>query len=115
MTAYGRDNLIGTTEGTGLAARLSETRVQNAMLIAATVAALLCYLGLSTQTSTKSFQIRAMDKKISDLEEARQKLDLQVVAGQSMDAVDGKIQGLGFVPVNGVDYVTPPGGYVAVK
>ncbi len=114
MTSYGKENLIGNTrEATVL--HLSDTRVVNVFLMIATLAAFVGYLALNNQNSAKNFIIRAMEKRIADLGQKRQQLDLQVVAGQSMDTLDGKIQGLGFVPVSGIDYVTAPGGYVALK
>ena len=114
MTTYGKDNLIGA-DRTAAILRLSDMRVLNVLLIVATVAAFIGYLALNNKTSSKSFMIRSLDRHISDLEQKRQQLDLQVVSGQSMDTLDGKIKGLGFVPVTGIDYVAAPGGYVALK
>ena len=114
MTTYGKDNLIGADRAAATL-QLSDPRVVNVVLIVAIIASFVGYLALNNQTSAKNFLIRSMDKHISELEQKRQQLDLQVVAGQSMDTLDGKIQGLGFVPVTGIDYVAAPGGFVAVK
>ena len=92
-----------------------DVRVLNSLLLAAIVAAFVGYLALNNQVAQKGFAVRTLEKRIAELEDRRQKLDLQVVAEQSMDAIDAKIQGLGLVPVGSVDYVTGSSGVVAVK
>ncbi len=95
--------------------QFTDTRVINVLLIAGTIAAFVGYLVLNTQASTKGFTIRALEKRISSLEEEGQRLGIEAVARQTMDSIDGRVQGLGFIPVVGVEYVTAAGGAVAVK
>lgn len=97
------------------ALRLTDTRVINVLLVVGAVAAFVGYLVLNTQASTKGFTIRSLEKRISALEEDGQRLGIEAVARQTMESIDGRIQGLGFVPVAGVEYVTATGGTVAVK
>ncbi|MEY4722996.1 MAG: hypothetical protein RLZZ324_509 [Candidatus Parcubacteria bacterium] len=82
-----------------------DVRMVNILLLGAVVAALVGYLVLNNGVSTKGYSLRSLQARISDLEEERQKLDLAVVSGQSMGTIDGRIQGLGFVPVARVEYV----------
>lgn len=95
--------------------RFSDARVINVLLIVGAVVAFVGYLVLNTQASTKGFTIRALEKRISALEEDGQRLGIEAVARQTMESIDGRVQGLGFVPVSGVEYVTAAGGTVAVK
>lgn len=92
-----------------------DVRVLNSLLLAGIVSAFVCYLALNNQAAQKGFAVRTLEKRIAELEDRRQKLDLEVVAEQSMDAIDAKIQGLGLVPVAAVDYVTGSSGAVAVR
>ena len=114
MTSYGKNNLIGNQQGT-TTLWFSDARMWNVLLFVAVLSGFISYLALNNQTASKNFLIRSTEKRIANLNERRQQLDLQVVAGQSMDTLDGKIQGLGFVPVANIDYLSAPGGYVAVK
>jgi hypothetical protein len=95
--------------------RLTDTRVINVLLAVGAIAAFVGYLALNTQASTKGFTIRALEKRISALEEEGQRLSIEAVANQTMGSIDGRIQGMGFVPVAAVEYVAVPGGVVAVK
>ena len=92
-----------------------DIRVLNSLLLAGIIAFFVGYLALNNEAAAKGFAVRAAEKRIAELEDRRQKLDLQVVAEQSMDALDAKIKGLGLVPVVAVDYVTGGSGVVAVK
>lgn len=97
------------------ALRLTDMRVINVLVAVCAIAAFVGYLVLNTQASTKGFTIRALEKRISALEEEGQRLGIESIARQTMESIDGRIQGLGFVPVAGVEYVTAAGGTVAVK
>ncbi len=92
-----------------------DVRVLNALLVAGIAAFFVGYLVINNQATSKGFAARTLEKRIAELEEQRQKLDLEVVAVQSMDSLDAKIQGLGLVPVAAVDYVSGGSGTVAVK
>jgi hypothetical protein len=97
------------------AAAIRDVRVLNLLIAAATLAFFVGYLVLNTQTAAKGFTVRTIEKRLSDLEETRQRLDLEVVANQSMDAIGSSTQGLGMVPVTSVDYVNTGSGAVALK
>src|SRR5512135_2241382 len=64
-----------------------DLRVLNALLIAGIAAFFVGYLVLNNQAASKGFAARTLEKRIADLEEQRQKLDLDVVAVQSMDSL----------------------------
>jgi len=115
---YVRNNPASFATAKAAAVRMPwhrDIRVLNSLLLAGIIAAFVGYLALNNQAAAKGFAMRAVEKRIAELEDRRQKLDLQVVAGQSMDAIDAKIKGLGLVPVAAVDYVTGASGVVAVK
>ncbi len=92
-----------------------DLRILNALLLAGIAAFFVGYLVLNNQAATKGFAIRAMEKHIADLTDQGQRLDLQVVASQSMDAINDRIKTMGFVPVSSLDYVDAAGGAVAVR
>jgi hypothetical protein len=92
-----------------------DTRAVNLLLLAAAIAAFVSYLALNNRASTKGFVIRGLERDISALETERQKLELAVVAAHSMDTIGAGITGLGLVPVAKIDYVSAPGGAVAVR
>ncbi len=92
-----------------------DVRILNAMLGIGVMALFGGYLVLNNRATEKGFAIRTMEKRIVELQDERQKLDLSVVTDESMDSLDGKIQGLGLVPVTSVDYVNGSSGIVAVR
>ena len=92
-----------------------DIRVVNILLIAATIVAFVSYLVLNNGVSTKGFRMRALEQKITALQEDRQRIALAAVAGQSMETIDGRIGGMGFVPVATMDFVSAGGGAVAMR
>jgi len=92
-----------------------DLRFLNLVLIAAVAVLFGGYLAMNNQTAANGFTIKAIEKRMADLEERRRKLDLEVLGKQSMDNVESQVQSLGFIPVQGVDYLTAAGGTVAVK
>ena len=92
-----------------------DVRVLNSLLLAGMASFFVGYLVYNNQVAAKGFTARTMEKRIAELEGRRQKLDLEAVADQSMEAIDAKIKGLGLVPVAAVGYVSGGSGVVAVK
>lgn len=92
-----------------------DIRVLNALIALGVLALFAGYLVLNNSATEKGFTIRSMEKRINELQNQRQKLDLSVVTDESMDSLDGKIQGLGLVPVTEVDYMNGGSGSVAVR
>ena len=60
-------------EHPGLAKRV---RAANILLICGTVALFVGYLALNNRTTADSFQIRSLERRIVELEEAKRSLDL---------------------------------------
>lgn len=92
-----------------------DIRVLNALLGIAAIALFAGYLALNNSATEKGFAIRSTERRINELQNQRQKLDLSVVTDESMDSLDGKIKGLGLVPVTEIDYVNGGTGVVAVR
>ncbi len=115
MSAYLHNYQAKSTASAGAISVFRDIRVLNVMLVAATASLFLGYLVLNNASATKGFTVRTMQRKISELQDRGQKLDLQVVSNQSMDAIQAQARNLGFVPVANVDYVDAAGGVVAVK
>jgi hypothetical protein len=114
MTAI-RDRIHPNRTARTAEAAAPDLRVVNALLVLGIAAFFIGYLALNTQAAQKGFSIRMLEKRISELEDRRQRLDLSVVAGQSMQATHGRLGELGLVPVSSVDYVDAGAGAVAVK
>lgn len=92
-----------------------DLRLVNVLLIAGALSFFVGYLILNTQAAAKGFAIRAIEKRIGELEDQRQRLDLEVVAVRSMENLSGRVRDLGLVPVQSVDYVSGGPGTVAIK
>jgi hypothetical protein len=95
--------------------RLWDARFLNSALIVTICLLFAGYLAMNNQVAANGFTIKAIEKRIADLEEQRRNLDLDVYGRQSMDNVEAQVQSLGFIPVQGVDYLTAVGGVVAFK
>ncbi len=95
--------------------RLWDLRNLNVLVLVLTIALFVGYLAMNNQAAANGFTIKAIERRIADLEERRRQLDLDVLGRQSMSNVESQVKGLGFVPVDGVDFLTAVGGAVAVK
>ena len=86
------------------------------LLLAALGVGLFCgYLWLNNRTSAYGFAIHDLDKKIEKLQDEKRRLDLDVLSRRAMDSVEARVTDLGFVPVDGVDYIVTGGSGVAMK
>lgn len=94
---------------------VTDPRIINALLLVGIFMFFIAYIFFNNAASTKGFFIKSLEKKIITLENEHQKLSLEVVAGQSMNTVETRINGLGFIPVGRIDYVNAAGGAVAVR
>jgi len=95
--------------------RLWDIRSLNILILVVTVSLFVGYLAMNNQAAANGFAIKAIEKRIAELEERRRQLDLEVLDRQSMSNVEAQVKGLGFVPVNNIDYLTAVGGAVAFK
>ncbi len=92
-----------------------DLRVLNILLIAGTVLLFVGYLAMNNQAAANGFTIRTLERRVSDLEEQRKKLDMDLLGRQSMQNVEDQVRGLGFVPVQSVDYLQAAAGPVAIR
>jgi hypothetical protein len=90
-------------------------RLLNALLVACVIAMSLGYLVMINRSATKGFIIKAIEQRISGLEEERKRLDLETLASQSMENIESRVGDLGFVPVSSIDFVNGAGGAVAIR
>lgn len=79
------------------------------------VAFFVGYLVQVNATSSKGFQIRTLQSKISDLKEQGDKLELKVAQEQAVASVEQKVQAMGMVPAQQVDYVSAQQPGVAMR
>lgn len=108
-------NGYGSTVGRRPLRHLWDVRLLNVLLMAAILSLLVGYLGLNNRAATNGFRIRTLERRLSELEDQGRRLELDQLSRQSMDSVKQQVEGLGFVPVGGVEYLTATGGAVAVK
>jgi len=73
------------------------------------------YLVMNNQSAASGFAVRDLEKQISTLRDEADDLDLQIVAMQAMNNVEQQIGGLGFVPIEQLDYISGAPAIVAVK
>lgn len=63
------------------------------------------YLALINASSSKGYEIRSLEGRISELKEEQEKLELAVAQEQAVQAVEKKVQEMGMVPTPKVEYV----------
>jgi cell division protein FtsL len=73
------------------------------------------YLVQVNRATTKGYQIRDLEKKIQAVEDSNRKIELEVAELQSLDSIEERIDKLGMVPVDHIDYVKTPGATVALR
>ncbi len=73
------------------------------------------YLVLNNRAAASGFAVRDLEKQISNLRDAGDRLDLEVVAMQTMNSVERQVGELGFVPIDNLDYISSAPAVVAVK
>jgi hypothetical protein len=73
------------------------------------------YLVQVNATSSKGFQIRTLQNRISELKETGDKMELKVAQEQSVASVEQKVQAMGMVPAQQVQYVAAPSDGVAMR
>ncbi len=71
------------------------------------------YLAEVSAATAKGYQIRGLEKQVSDLRAQTQKMELQVAEGQSVKSIESRVQGLGLVPTSQVEYLTTSAPVVA--
>ena len=79
--------------------------VINLLLMLAAVGLFVAYLWLNNQTAAHGFTIRGLEQQISDLRDDQRRMDMEVLSRRAMGSVEARVQGLGFVPVNELDYL----------
>lgn len=63
------------------------------------------YLVQINVASSKGFQIRTLEKEISELKDQSERLELKVAQEQSVQAVEAKVHTMGMVPTPHVEYI----------
>ena len=96
-------------------ARWRLAAVASALLLAGTVAFGVAYLAMNNASAAKGFALRALEQKISSLEEQKKRLDIEVVTARSLRNVDARISSMGLVPTTNVEYVDAGPPLVAMR
>ncbi len=79
------------------------------------VASGFTYVFVTNTTAQEGFAIRSLQQKISDLQDANQKLELQAADLRSLTAVEQTSTQLGLVPAANFQYLAPTSGAVAAR
>lgn len=74
---------------------------------AVAVLSIVGYLVQVSSTSAKSSEIRQLQKEVAQLKDQSERAELRLAQGSSVAAVEAKIQTLGLVPADRLEYVTP--------
>ena len=75
----------------------------------------LFYLLEVNQATTKGYKMRDLEKKIQQVEDANNKLELEVTELQALNNIQERVKSLGMVPTDKVKYIKTPDSSVAVK
>ncbi|MBI4133532.1 hypothetical protein HY478_02875 [Candidatus Uhrbacteria bacterium] len=79
------------------------------------VALVALYMFLVNSTAAQGFRMRELEKYIETIRTESQTLELQVAQLRSMQSLDARLAGQGFVPVTRIDYLTPGVPAVALR
>lgn len=71
------------------------------------------YLMQVNAASSKGYEIRALERRISELKEETERVELKVAQEQSVQAVEAKVREMGMVPTPKLDYLTVAAAQVA--
>lgn len=83
------------------------TKILNVTLITLLFVFSFAYLVQMNSLSTKGYQIKELESKISDLQQDSKDLELQVFELKSMDNIKSKVSQLNMVKVDKVEYLSP--------
>jgi hypothetical protein len=86
----------------------------NIVLICLLVLTGFLYLTQVNASAVKGYIIRDLETKLEDTKLANKKLELQSQAMQSVGGIAAKVEALGMVSVDKVEYLQAPGREVAV-
>ena len=87
----------------------------NIILIFLIVATSLTYLFYVNRQATSGFEIKSLERKITELEQQTKKLELQKAELQSLSAIEKSTVELGMVDSPKIDYLPAVGSAFAVK
>lgn len=90
-----------------------DLRFWNLLFIGATAALFIGYLAMTTSSASQGFNLRSLQKKVTELQGQSQRAEVASLGSRSMESVDAAVRGLGFVPIEDVDYLGAGAGMVA--
>ncbi|MDD5251913.1 MAG: hypothetical protein PHT12_04755 [Patescibacteria group bacterium] len=96
-------------------ARLNDWRTINILLIILTALLFVGYIAVNNSAAEDGFKVRALEKRMAELQNQKRQLDMDMLNRQAMETVEARAQELGFVPVSQVDYLTTGQGAVAMR
>ena len=85
------------------------------VVVAFTLVVGISYLMQINVTATKGYQIKELEKQISQLTENNKKLNLKHIELQSMANVIEQVPSLNLVVTENIETITPIGGVVAMR
>ncbi len=89
--------------------------VLNAVVVALILVIGIAHIAQVNHSSSKGFEMKALEKRIADLQIQNEQLEYQVAQKQSVDRVTTHLKMLGMVPVDHVAYTSTGGSSVAVN
>lgn len=84
-------------------------------LLALTLVLMTCHVLKMSSVSTQGYQISKLQKQIQQLEDDKQKIDIDVAKLSSMTSIQERIQQMQMVPVEKPQYLTYHGSSVAQR
>lgn len=94
-------------------ARRDRSRVVTGTLVAVAGALAVFYVIELNSLSRRGFEVRAFEQRIQNLQQEQQKLSLRLAELQSMTRMEERVQSLGLVPADQVQYLKIGGAPVA--
>jgi len=88
--------------------------VLNVAIAAFTLVMFVAYLVVGANSVQRGFSLREAEQRMASLEERQERLGFQVLKQRSMGSLEEQINGLGYVPVEDLEYLSV-GSPVAVR
>lgn len=68
----------------------------------------LLFLTQAFQSSTKGYEVSALEDKIDELAEENKKLEIKAAEMQSLDSIENAVQQVNMIPVDNIVYLEHP-------
>ena len=85
------------------------------LMVVVTAACIGMYLYQVNRAASKGFTLRTLERQLDQLETTVAELENTAATMQSLSVVEARVRGLGYVPVDHMEFVDVPAGYALAR